>query len=198
MNFWLKVTNRVKWSHLSSANRAPVHVTIYGTCNTPFRNYTGASVSRLTGIATSFWRFGWCLTALLSCVLGVACAPAPKRTIAAPVPTNVSIATLHPDAASVSVRFSIAVNPLLKAAFTTEQEYATTNGSVIRFAANDSKSSLGYPIVAYAWNFGDGSVCTTCVHIATAHFYKHGKYTVTLTVTDDHNNVAIISAEMTP
>jgi PKD repeat protein len=56
-------------------------------------------------------------------------------------------------------------------------------GQVITFDGSGSRASPGHNLVAFAWNFGDG---TTANGVTVGHSYaRPGNYVVTLTVTDD-------------
>ena len=57
------------------------------------------------------------------------------------------------------------------------------SGTASAFDASGSDSPA-YPIAAYAWNFGDGQTKTSSSPTITHVFTRPGKYTVTLTVTD--------------
>ncbi len=70
-------------------------------------------------------------------------------------------------------------SPVAIIAETAESLYV---GDTVTFNAAESHDPDGY-IVAYAWDFGDG---TTATGITTSHAYEdNGVYTVTLTVTDN-------------
>ncbi len=57
-------------------------------------------------------------------------------------------------------------------------------GKATRFSGSASHDSDG-KVVGYAWSFGDGTSAHTGTAAATHAYKKAGKYTVTLTVTDD-------------
>jgi PKD repeat protein len=61
-------------------------------------------------------------------------------------------------------------------------------GQVITFDGSGSRASPGHNLVAFAWNFGDG---TTANGVTVTHSYSQpGNYVVTLTVTDDQGLTA--------
>ncbi len=56
-------------------------------------------------------------------------------------------------------------------------------GQIITFDGSGSRASAGHNLVAFAWDFGDG---TTANGVTVTHSYgQPGNYVVTLTVTDD-------------
>jgi PKD repeat protein len=61
-------------------------------------------------------------------------------------------------------------------------------GQVITFDGSGSRASPGHSLVAFAWDFGDG---TTANGVTVSHSYSQpGNYVVTLTVTDDQGLTA--------
>ena len=69
---------------------------------------------------------------------------------------------------------------------------APSVGDTIFFDASGSTPSAGRTIVAYEWNFGDGSTGTG---VTTSHvFTVEDTYTVTLNVTDDKGQVGTMSS----
>jgi PKD repeat protein len=68
---------------------------------------------------------------------------------------------------------------------------APTDHQNVLFDASTSTAAPNNPIVAYSWNFGDGS--TGSGRTATHAFSMPGTYVVTLTVTDQYNRSASTS-----
>jgi len=186
VNYWSTEMSQTKLLSFSNANDAVPQKTTFATSNLRSRTSTSASIFQRLDIATSSWLSLLLLTVLLICFLGAGCTRKP---------VTVKPAGGHPLTTN-SIPLSSTANQL-KAIFTTTQIPSPVDGTIIDFQANNSVTNPGYNIVSYVWDFGDGS---TYDHISAGHFYPHSSkiITVTLTVTDDHNNVATATAQMTP
>jgi PKD repeat protein len=69
-------------------------------------------------------------------------------------------------------------------------------GELVFFNASQSTPGTGRTIVEYSWDFGDGSRVKTGV--TTSHdFELSGMYLVTLTVTDDRDEMTTSSQPIT-
>jgi len=95
--------------------------------------------------------------------------------------------------ATISATTPPAPNQSPVASFTKSAE-TVFRGESFYFDASESYDSDG-SIVAYSWDFGDGTAATG---VTAEHAYSEaGTYTVTLTVTDDDDDSSSVVAEMT-
>ena len=89
--------------------------------------------------------------------------------------------------------FPVAQGTPPSASFTYSPAYPITNYTIM-FDASSSYDSDG-EIIAYNWNFGDGSTCSGKI---ASHMYKNlGVYMVVLSVEDNSSNLSEASLEIT-